>query len=142
MQAQTEELVAPPKARGSVYWPELDVLRFFAFACVFLTHGPRIAGQTGWRHLVQGAFNCFATGSVYGLSLFFFLSSYLITELLLREQRKTGSVHLRWFYIRRVLRIWPLYYLALGLAVVTPYFLQENRFSRLDLMEFLFFWVS
>jgi peptidoglycan/LPS O-acetylase OafA/YrhL len=45
----------------------------------------------------------------FGVCVFFFLSAYLITELLRREQLLTGTVHLRAFYIRRMLRIWPLY---------------------------------
>jgi peptidoglycan/LPS O-acetylase OafA/YrhL len=45
-----------------------------------------------------------------GLQVFFVLSSYLITELLLRETEQTGTIHLRAFYTRRILRIWPLYF--------------------------------
>jgi peptidoglycan/LPS O-acetylase OafA/YrhL len=53
-----------------------------------------------------------------GMCLFFFLSSYLITELLQREKKTTGRVHLRAFYIRRALRIWPLYFGFIGLGIV------------------------
>ena len=51
-----------------------------------------------------------------GVQLFFILSGYLITTLLLREERRTGRVDLRAFWIRRILRIWPLYYLTVGLT--------------------------
>ncbi len=57
-----------------------------------------------------------ATGA-FGVSLFFVLSSYLITELLLREKDLFGKLDLRSFYIRRILRIWPLYFAFLALAV-------------------------
>lgn len=118
-------LIQPPviePTRNRFYRPELDVLRLFAFFSVFLTHGPRLADSTTpWRHIAAVTYNSLATGGVYGLSLFFFLSSYLITELLCREQQQTGSVHLKWFYIRRVLRIWPLYYLAVACAIVAPF---------------------
>lgn len=57
-----------------------------------------------------------ATGA-FGVSLFFVLSSYLITELLLREKDLIGTLDVRSFYIRRILRIWPLYFAFLGLAV-------------------------
>jgi len=40
---------------------------------------------------------------------FFLLSAYLITELLIRERDSTGGIHVGAFYIRRILRIWPLY---------------------------------
>jgi peptidoglycan/LPS O-acetylase OafA/YrhL len=45
----------------------------------------------------------------FGVCVFFFLSAYLITELLRRERDLTGTVHLQSFYMRRILRIWPLY---------------------------------
>lgn len=110
--------------RARFYRPELDVLRLFAFLSVFLTHGPRLLDSSvPWRHFGAKAYDRFATGGVYGLSLFFFLSSYLITELLIRERRNTGTVHLRWFYIRRVLRIWPLYYLGIACALTLPFVL-------------------
>lgn len=43
----------------------------------------------------------------------FLLSAYLITELLLKEKVSTGSIHVKAFYIRRILRIWPLYFAAI-----------------------------
>src|SRR6516165_12815598 len=58
-----------------------------------------------------------ATGA-FGVSLFFVLSSYLITELLLREKDLIRTLDVRSFYIRRMLRIWPLYFAFLALAVV------------------------
>jgi len=71
-------------------------------------------------HLLKGLAPVFyatvPTGR-YGLSLFFTLSSYLICELLLREREATGTIGVKQFYIRRILRIWPLYYLGLALGV-------------------------
>ena len=58
-----------------------------------------------------------ATGA-FGVSVFFVLSSYLITELLLREKDLIGTLDVRSFYIRRILRIWPLYFAFLVLAVL------------------------
>lgn len=67
------------------------------------------------------AFHCqltntaiFRTGQ-YGVSLFFVISGFLITTLLLREQRANGAISLKGFYLRRTLRIFPLYYAALAL---------------------------
>ena len=62
-----------------------------------------------------------ATGA-FGVSLFFVLSSYLITELLLREKDLIGTLDLRSFYIRRILRIWPLYFAFLALAIALQWF--------------------
>jgi len=101
------------------YRPELDALRFFAFLAVFACHGlpfpggqhPHILEATAWRilQLVREA------GS-FGVCLFFVLSSYLITELLRREAGQTGEINLRAFYLRRILRIWPLYFTVLCLS--------------------------
>ena len=54
----------------------------------------------------------------FGVEVFFAISGFLITTLLIRERLKYQTVKLRDFYIRRSLRIWPLYYSVLGLYVV------------------------
>ena len=104
------------------YHPELDVLRFFAFLMVFchhaLPHDPMFWTSIGLpAFLAQFIAGVGATGA-FGVSVFFVLSSYLITELLLREKDLMGTLDVRSFYIRRILRIWPLYFAFLGLAVV------------------------
>lgn len=55
-----------------------------------------------------------ARAGAFGVDLFFCLSAYLITELLLREARAKSGIDVRSFYLRRILRIWPLYFFALG----------------------------
>lgn len=104
------------KNTGRIYRPELDVLRFFAFLTVFLHHTLNIE-PTGalMRHPKLAWFLPILRETLgLGLPLFFFLSSYLITSLIQVEKEKTGTLDLRKFYIRRVLRIWPLYFLFLG----------------------------
>lgn len=92
------------------YRPELDVLRFGAFILVFFCHAmPGMDGSTLGAHL----WNSVKGGCGFGVSLFFLLSAYLITELLLRERESTGSIQIGAFYIRRALRIWPIYFLML-----------------------------
>ena len=51
-----------------------------------------------------------------GVQLFFVLSGFLITTLLLREEGRFGRIDLLAFWLRRILRIWPLYYLTVALA--------------------------
>ncbi|WP_179044706.1 acyltransferase family protein [Sphingobium lactosutens] len=110
------------KANGLVkryYRPELDVLRFFAFLFVFITHRNDLAPIDPVAHPWYHAFTM--TG-VYGVPLFFLLSAFLITELLEREREKTGRINVRAFYIRRILRIWPLYFLIFfGLAFLNQF---------------------
>jgi peptidoglycan/LPS O-acetylase OafA/YrhL len=86
------------------YRPELDALRFFAFLAVLLHHGPTPG------HFLRLA----RAAGGYGLSMFFLLSAYLITELLLREREQSGRIAWGLFFARRALRIWPLYYAALA----------------------------
>jgi len=95
-----------------LYEPELDVLRFCAFLAVFGFHAlpddystlvPRL-GPT-----VPAVMQAVRDSMSFGVCIFFLLSSYLITKLLTIERETTGAIHLKSFYIRRVLRIWPLY---------------------------------
>src|SRR5689334_7836956 len=104
------------------YRPELDVLRFFAFLGVFVFHAaPRTmdfyaaAGVPRW--LGNLLISTFGAGA-YGVDLFFALSAYLITSLLLRERTATGILDLRGFYLRRILRIWPLYLAFVAFAAI------------------------
>jgi len=65
----------------------------------------------------------FCTAGSFGVPIFFLLSSFLIVELLLREREQTGSVHIGSFYTRRILRIWPLYFLVFYGLVIIGHFL-------------------
>jgi peptidoglycan/LPS O-acetylase OafA/YrhL len=54
----------------------------------------------------------------WGVHIFFVISGFLITTLLLRERKRSGNISIRDFYIRRSLRIWPLYYATVAIYVV------------------------
>lgn len=113
----------------SFYRPELDVLRFVAFLLVFLYHG---------LNVTEGLFDSFRISGALGVCLFFLLSSYLITELLEREKNQSGAIHLRAFYIRRVLRIWPLYLTVLLFDYLLQRHTHPGVFSTSRLLAFLF----
>jgi peptidoglycan/LPS O-acetylase OafA/YrhL len=117
--------------RGSFYRPELDVLRFFAFLAVFLFHFNRpvdLFVDHGVPRIVAKVGTSLIEGGVFGVDLFFVLSAYLITELLFREKDVCGTLDVKGFYIRRILRIWPLYFFYIGLALV-PVFNPGNVFT-------------
>lgn len=130
--------------RSFQYRPELDVLRFLAFLAVFMHHAlPRDASfyighglspaQTQWILSAKAA-------GAFGLDLFFALSAYLITELLLREHANRGSFSVSAFYIRRALRIWPLYFTFLVLTVlVVPTIFPKENLGAIYIVSFVFF---
>jgi peptidoglycan/LPS O-acetylase OafA/YrhL len=97
--------------------PELDATRFFAFCAVFCHHFTLDYRRWGIIH---------DTGA-YGMSLFFMMSAYLIVTLLIKEQRTTGTISIGAFFIRRALRIWPLYFLMLAFAVLLGHFYEPGR---------------
>lgn len=87
---------------GRVYYPALDGLRAIAVLLVVGFHAA-VPGDAAFRR-----------GS-YGVQIFFAISGMLITTLVLDERRRTGRIDLKAFYRRRTARIFPLYYLVLGL---------------------------
>jgi peptidoglycan/LPS O-acetylase OafA/YrhL len=80
----------------------LDGIRGLAALIVFV-------GHAGLGHIVPGGF---------GVTVFFFLSGYLITTLLRREYEQTGAICLKKFYLRRVYRIFPPLYLVLAVLIL------------------------
>lgn len=82
--------------------PSLDGLRAFAALWVF-------DGHAGLKTHVPGPF---------GVTIFFFLSGYLITTLLRREYEATATISLKKFYLRRVYRILPPMYLVLIVGLI------------------------
>jgi peptidoglycan/LPS O-acetylase OafA/YrhL len=97
-------------SKSTRHIPSLDGLRAVSFLLVFAAHA-------GLEHFVPGGF---------GVTIFFFLSGFLITTLLRAEFEKNGVISIRHFWLRRTLRILPPFYLVLastlliGLAVDPP----------------------
>src|SRR5262249_37135014 len=112
------------------YRPELDCLRFFAFFGVFVFHSfPPDSAYYAVRRIPGGMLLAsISRAGSFGVDLFFLLSAYLITQLLLKEKVEAGGVHLKSFYIRRILRIWPLYFLGIGIAVGLSYVDHTQKF--------------
>ncbi len=106
----------PPKKK--VYFPNLNGLRFLAALLVIIHHVEQLKLKFQLPNRFYEPF--FNHAGRLGVILFFVLSGFLITYLLLLEKRETGRIAIRAFYIRRALRIWPLYYLIvfLGLFVL------------------------
>lgn len=81
-----------------------------------------------WHHTVghDASLPTLLSRGAHGVTLFFAISGFLIVTLLLREWQATGRIDLRAFYIRRTLRIFPLYYAVLGLYVLLVATLERN----------------
>jgi len=99
---------SPRAAAGppALHFPSLDGLRALSFLLVFAAH-------SGLEGHVPGGF---------GVTVFFFLSGYLITTLLRLEGEAHGTIRLGAFYLRRVLRILPPFYFVLALAALAAMF--------------------
>ncbi len=109
-----------------MYFENLDGLRSIAFLMIFCAHAlgtsDEALRETSFYHVVE-----FLKAPCWlGVPFFFVLSGFLITYLLLREKEKSGSIALKKFYARRVLRIWPLYIVLMLIGFVLFPILQEQ----------------
>lgn len=131
------------QTRQRFYHPELDAIRIFLFVGVWSYHAlPREESYYIARHvpvalasLISGVIRA----GMCSLDVFFILSAFLITELLLREKELRGQADLKRFYIRRLLRIWPLYFFVIGLAGLISIFDRSQPLSSLYAIAFFFF---
>lgn len=117
--------------RNAKYFPLLDGLRAVSILGVV------------WHHAGGTRFSSGPLSRGYhGVSLFFVISGFLITTLLLRERRHTGSISLRKFYLRRSLRIFPLYYAVLALYVAMVIYVERGSQAGVAFMHNLPFFAT
>lgn len=94
-----------------IYLPGLNGIRAIAAMAVVITH---INNRFEYYGIPNAPLLDLAS---YGVTIFFTLSGFLITFLLLKELEKTNTIDVKKFYMRRVYRIWPLYYVYLIIVV-------------------------
>lgn len=102
------------KPKPSYYCPQLDGLRFGAALLVFFHHAPGLRGlgwvsEYGW----------------IGVDLFLSISAFLLTRLLVMEFNASRNIDITKFFIRRSLRIWPLYFFYATLVCILAIFAQD-----------------
>ena len=96
------------------YFKGLDILRFIAASCVVLHHASQFINKKGFNieankyHIYSGSFF---------LDLFFVISGFLIALILFKEL-DANKFNLKKFFVRRILRIWPLFFLVVIVKVV------------------------
>lgn len=108
---------------GVPYFEKLDVVRFFSAILVVIYHAHQkwvanwhqlkiftVNGDQQNLNAVGKAVHTGIMNGSFGVEVFFLISGFLITYLLLKEKAASGGVNIFKFYIRRTLRIWPLYY--------------------------------
>ena len=112
-----------------IYFPSLDGLRFLAFFAVFLFHSFYTSDASIKANPTYKLAYALSRPGSLGVNFFFVLSGFLITYLLLSERQLTGRIAIGAFYMRRVLRIWPLYFVVVFIGFfVFP--LVKTRFGH------------
>jgi len=113
------------------YYPQVDGLRCVAIVAVMLEHFAHYIGTK----LYAGFF---------GVDLFFVLSGFLITEILLKQKNVKEPKHIiKKFYIRRALRIFPIYYLmCIFFYVVLPEFKPVASYAFLYMLNWASFFTD
>ncbi len=134
----------------NIYFENLDLLRFIAAFMVVIVHAyggwcswwgyPRFMTQNGdtkTLNKVGNGIHHFLENGMFGVDIFFLISGFLITYILLVEKEKIGKIDIKKFFIRRGFRIWPLYFLIIAIAPFLVSWLNkpEPNYSA----EFLFY---
>tara|TARA_B110000908_G_C10200083_1_gene424881 strand:- start:302 stop:1438 length:1137 start_codon:yes stop_codon:yes gene_type:complete len=109
------------------YFKGLNALRFFAAYLVVIHHAEQIRMKYGLFHLKE--YSLFNNGGL-AVTFFFVLSGFLISYLLFKESDITNTISVKKFYFRRILRIWPLYFLIVIIGIIfLPYILDFIGYS-------------
>ena len=117
--------------RDRARFSNLDGLRFICISMVLWHHNPFPSA---------GAAQIFKRGFL-GVDFFFVLSGFLITTLLLREMAQSKAFSLRNFYIRRIIRIIPVYFFVVS-AVATYHIVIKGRYELLELLPYYYLFLS
>lgn len=124
-----------PDTTPRIHFKNLDILRFLAAYMIVLLHcyfawkihfGDPVFITSTLSAPSIGKMETVINNFSFGVDVFFIISGFLITYLLLSEHEKTGKVDVLKFYIRRAFRIWPLYFLLLLIAPLLTYFYNEQ----------------
>ncbi|MFK7787289.1 MAG: acyltransferase family protein [Crocinitomicaceae bacterium] len=132
------------KETGKVYFEHLDVLRFVAAIMIVFLHSYE---SIGWFDADISSQLDFVSNNAYadqfmknlgiGVDVFFLISGFLITYLLLEEKKRFGTIAIKKFIVRRILRLWPVYFAIVLVAPVLVILTQSPDPNYLPNLFFL-----
>ncbi|WP_460972038.1 acyltransferase family protein [Spirosoma migulaei] len=116
----------------------IDGLRAIAICMVLLGHTSEQMPSFITDNFI---FRSLSNGSL-GVKVFFVISGYLITKLLLAEKEKQGNINIKYFYLRRIFRIFPVFYLYILTILLLKWFVFSEIFSSyyLVILASLYLW--
>jgi peptidoglycan/LPS O-acetylase OafA/YrhL len=131
-----------------LHFVQLDALRFLAAFMVVFSHAfdgwfgyygiPKLfRDASGEWNTLGDHLHRFTANMNFGVDMFFLISGFLITYLLLREKNDKGKINIPAFFARRALRIWPLYFFVIA---VSPFLVSWLNFAEPEYKPVLFFY--
>lgn len=130
------------KNQGNHFFPNLNGLRFVGAFMVFVFHAFSL-GREHWGNFKDSTFFSIlakiTSKGHLGVSLFFVLSGFLITFIMLTELQKTSKIKLSNFIARRILRVWPLYFVVVIFGFFIFPILPLGKVTEHELINFTFF---
>ncbi len=127
-----------------IYFENLNGLRFIAFLAIFLQHGIFTTENSVRDSFLFHVIELIKRPTYLGVPFFFCLSGFLITYLLLAEIEQHRKIHIGKFYMRRMLRIWFLYYAVIifGFFIfpwMRSFFITEPYVETASIWKYLLF---
>ena len=111
------------------YFKNLNGIRFIAAALVLIHHAFYFTSSFNPQNTIIE--NCLRNLGRLGVNIFFVLSGFLISYYLIVEKDQTKTINFKRFYIKRILRIWPLYYaIGLPITLLAPWALHKMGLSE------------
>jgi len=114
-------------------FPAFDGFRGIGVVVVIFSHCPQVLESSLYNAIWQ--LNMASRVGYIALDIFFVMSGFFITRLLLRERAKTGRISFKDFYIRRALRIFPVYYLT---VIACLFIFKFNTADTISLLSYTF----
>ena len=130
------------KNQSNPIFPNLNGLRFVGAFMVFVFHVFSL-GREHWGNFKDSTFFSIlakiTSKGHLGVSLFVVLSGFLITYLMMNELQKNGQIRLSNFIARRILRVWPLYFVVVLFGFFVFPMLPFGKLTEHKLINFTFF---